>query len=347
MLGRRAEQRLKTYQHRILALDVIRHPELIPALESAVERANVDWWAWELKVKAEKDPERQEQIYRLGIQRYPDTVGLLLSFAKFLFNTGRNTIEAETLLRRVRDLDPTNALAQASLANAIIANKGSIDEAESLHKQALQLDPEDARIMLHYANFLCEERHNNDEAEKMFRSALNIDPENAIILINFADFSWLHLNNTEQAEEYYKSALEADDNEPNISANYAGFLLSKGRYKESLRLAERTLTINKSKPGGTTAEALFYIALIKSVLGYDDKQQLTQLKTLLNTGYRRGKWSFDPIMATAARVLPEEATDFYTSIAAAILDETRVDVLNNFECWNALGPTSPAPTTPH
>jgi hypothetical protein len=53
---------------------------------AAVERLTKekDWWAWNLKAKAENDLVKEEGIYRDGLNDFPESVELTVNFANFM-----------------------------------------------------------------------------------------------------------------------------------------------------------------------------------------------------------------------------------------------------------------------
>ncbi|WP_148314224.1 SIR2 family protein [Sorangium cellulosum] len=338
VLGKRAEERVGTYQKRILDLDVIRHPELIPALESAVGRANVGWWAWELKAKAEKDPSRKEQVYRLGIQRYPDSLELHRNLAYSLWRDQENVADAERIARSAHSLKPNSAQSNVLLAAILSADSASWDEAEHLFRRAVELDPKALSALMALAYFLSWKKKELEEAEKLHRLAIQNAPQESVAYGGFANFLWQHKNDVLGAEEHYMYALELDPDNANARVNFSGLLLSQDRPLEALPSAKRSFKQSQLDLSTITAESLFYIGMGEQFLGRDDSAALAQLKTLFHLGFRRGEWSFDSVLAAAKRRLSSEQLDMYTAISAAILDKRNVDDLERLDRWKALTP---------
>ncbi|WP_437913831.1 SIR2 family protein [Sorangium sp. So ce302] len=345
VLGKRAEERVGIYQNRILDLDVIRHPDLIPALESAVEQANVGWWAWELKAKAEKDPSRKEQIYRIGIQRYPDSIELHRNLAYTLWRDQENIIDAEKIARSTHSIKPNSAQSNVLLAVILSSKPENWDETETLFRRAVELDSKGPTAILTLAYFLSWKKKDLEEAERLHRLAIQKAPQDPLTHAGFANFLWQKKNDILGAEEHYRFALEIAPLNMHACVNFSGLLLSQDRPLEALPYAKIALQQSQLAPSIDTAESIFYIGMAEQFLGRDDSRALAQLKTLLEHGFRRSEWSFDSVLETAMRRLSSEQFNLYKSIAAAILDNRSVNDLSRFDRWEMLAPVPLGGTT--
>ena len=81
------------------------------AAKAAVERIKkeVNWWAWELKARAEFDAAAREIIYRDGLRDFPESPELTGNFANFMSDVRKDSDEAERLYRKALELDPNHA----------------------------------------------------------------------------------------------------------------------------------------------------------------------------------------------------------------------------------------------
>lgn len=182
------------------------------------------WWAWELKAQAEKDPDKQEQIYREGVKQFPESADLIGNFALFMKNVRKDYDEAEHLFRRALELDPGHANNTGNFAAFTSTVLKDNDEAERLYRRALDLDPDDARNTGNFAAFTSTILKDNDEAEQLYRRALELDPENARHTGNFAAFMSTVRRDNDEAERLYRRALELDPNDARTIGNFAAFM---------------------------------------------------------------------------------------------------------------------------
>ena len=63
---------------------------------------------------------------------------------------------------------------------------------------------------------------------------------------------------------------------------------------------------------------------------------LGQLKTTLTSGFVRAIWSFDELLATLMPKLPEGERALAYKLAGAILDESKVEFLDDEPIWRAV-----------
>ncbi|MGD0072973.1 MAG: hypothetical protein ABSD31_01375, partial [Candidatus Binataceae bacterium] len=155
-IEKQAKNRAKAYREQFEKLVKPGEPPLASESAKDVRRAverlvetQSGWWGWELKARAEPDPEKREQIYRSGLKEFRKNPELMCSFANLLAGVRKNHDEAERLYRRALELAPENAI---------------------------------AIVMAYFATFLSRVRKNYDEAERLYRRALEIEPDNAIVM---------------------------------------------------------------------------------------------------------------------------------------------------------------------
>src|SRR5262249_11766163 len=105
---------------------------VLGALTKALDRMpSSDWWTWELKARAETDPERKERVYQEAQTQLPDS--------------------------------PDKAKLIGNFANFMTDVRNKQDEAEDLYRRAIELDPQFANNVGNFANFLRNVRKNYDE----------------------------------------------------------------------------------------------------------------------------------------------------------------------------------------
>jgi Tfp pilus assembly protein PilF len=171
--------------------------EVRSAAAAAVGRLTKEksWWAWQLKVNVEPDPEKAEAIYREGLKDFPESAELTGNFANFMHTVRKN-----------------------------------YDEADRLYRKALELNSELPNTTGNFANFMTDVRNKHDEAERLYRKALELDPKHANNTSNFAEFMEKIRNNFSEANRLYRLALELDPKDENIKKEYARFLKEHPEY---------------------------------------------------------------------------------------------------------------------
>ena len=69
-----------------------------------------DWWAWELVALAEQDPQKREDIYREGLEQFPDSPELTWTFAIFMAEIRKDYDQSAQLYRKAMGLDPDDLI---------------------------------------------------------------------------------------------------------------------------------------------------------------------------------------------------------------------------------------------
>jgi Tfp pilus assembly protein PilF/NAD-dependent SIR2 family protein deacetylase len=265
------------------------------ALDKAIEKST-DWWAVQLEAnKHEKtNPGKADIIYQKGIEKFPQSFGLLGNYANFLKNIRKDYDQAEKYYRLALEKDPNHATNLGNYANFLKNIRKDYDQAEKYYRLALEKDPNHANNLGNYANFLdniCKDydqaekyyrlalekdpnhannlgnytlflydiRKDYDQAEKYFRLALEKDPNHVANLGNYANFLKNIRKDYDQAEKYYRLALEKDPNHATNLGNYAGLLLGLGR-EEGFLYLNNSLNISKNESPSQIyyLECLFY-----------------------------------------------------------------------------------------
>lgn len=348
-LEQRAQERAKRYREQVEAIQRrLEAPigdtpaqeaeaEVKQALTATIERQK-NWWAWELKARETANPEDREQIYRAGLEQFPDSGELTNGFALFMHEVRKNYDEAERLYNRALELDPNHALYTGNLAVLMDVIRKDYDEAERLYRRSLQLNPRDALHTGNFASFMTIIRKNHDEAERLYRQALELDPIHVNNTGNFAVFMVNIRKDHDEAEQLYRRALELDSNNVSSSANYGELLLIKGQTAEADKLTARAWRLNTGQTNYLAAGLALNSGLAAKIEQRDDAPALGRLKSLLTTGFERDNWSFDEVLILTQARLAEVDCLLYAALAAAILDADKVAELDAFSRWRDIAP---------
>jgi len=314
---------------------------VLRAFDETVSREE-SWWNWVMRAQAAADPERQEDIYRQGLMQFPGSPELLGSFALLLHEERKAYDEAERLYREALELDPEDATNTRNYATFVEQVRKDYDEAERLYRKALELGPESATNTGSYAIFMEQVRKDYDEAERLYRKALELDPENATNTGNYAIFVEQVRKDYDEAERLYRKALELDPEDAYNTGNSAGFLIEIGRFDDALKPLRLAWKLNEGETNQLSAELLLYWCLLASRKEQDCRAGLARLKFLLTAGYVQLVWTFEGVLKATTGSLEEEDQEFYSDLAAAILDPDEVSQLEKFERWAEIEPVDPA-----
>jgi len=230
------------------------------AAAAAVERLTKekDWWAWELKARAEVDPEKIYAIYREGLKDFPESANLIGNFALFLHHVRKDYNKAERFYRKALKLDPKNANNTGNFAVFMEEIRQEYDEAERLYRKALELDPKNADHTGNYAYFLERIRGDNDRAKRLYHKALELDPKHGIHIGNFAIFTGEILKNYDEAERLFHRALELDPKSAIKIGSFAQFMEKRREnFSEANRLYQLALKLDPNYAWAKTQYARF------------------------------------------------------------------------------------------
>lgn len=300
------------------------------SLRSAVEQARKDfdsWWAVELEARRFKsdDPARADQVYREGIERFPNSPELQGNYALFLKRQGRLE-EAEHHYKRALSADPEHANNLGNYA-VFLDERGRLKEAEHHYKLALAADPEHANNLGSYAVFL-DERGRLNEAEQHYKLALAADPEHAGNLGNYATFLG-EQGHPVRAVNFFERALSKNPEHSDNLGNYAGFLLAQGRTDVGIPLAQRALSnAVKPKDDELLVEVHFYLFANDAA----SMDSLSALKELISQGVRTPNWDFSSNLERAR----EEGHTYIAlleKLAAVLSDGAEASDLEEFAVW--------------
>jgi len=116
--------------------------------------------------------------------------------------------QAESIMKRVIQLDPNLAAAYYNLGNALYYQK-KLEEAIASYRRAIQLDPNDADAYYHLGNVLYDQKK-LEEAIANYRRAIQLDPNDANAYYNLG-VALSDQGKLEEAIAAYRKALTLPD----------------------------------------------------------------------------------------------------------------------------------------
>jgi Tfp pilus assembly protein PilF len=307
----------------------------------------------------QKRPKEAETLYKHALEVAFEDIKILGNYAIFL-NKHERLQEAEIYFKRALEADPKHAIMLGNYA-LFLSKHERPQEAEIYFKRALEADPEDANILGSYATFLDEQKR-PQEAETLYKHALEVASENIKALVSYAIFLSNHerpqeaetyfkraieidskgtslgdyalfLNEQkrpQEAEALYKRAIEADPTNANNLANYAQLILIKDVSAGLAILDRAQALITEGSQPGLLLELDFYNFAHRSPLG--NTAHLSKLKYLLLSGARSKEWNLSPNVERA-QLDGHPFAEWLPKLAAVIVDESPVEVLNDWTEW--------------
>lgn len=310
------------------------------AAEAAVERLTKekDWWAWELKADAEKDPDKQEAIYIAGLEDFPDSPDLTGNYAVFQEKTRKNSGRADHLYQKAYKLNPEDATHVGNFAWSLHSYRKDYDGAEKLYRKAMDLDPSHPNNTHNFALFMKDVRKDYDQAETLYLKAVELDPNHAGNIGGIAVFMEKVRKNYGEAERLFRKALELDPEHAPTKVNFAQFLGATDRIDEAYEIATGAWELLDNVPHDAHAETAFTRWLLDRASGRSGTPALGRLKTVLLAGFERSPWSFDALLAALTPKLVDEDQTLARRLAEAILDEGKVAALDQESIWKSVDP---------
>ena len=252
-----------------------------------------DWWEWQLKINALDDIEEQDKLYQKALKTLHNSPELLCNYAHFL----------ET-------------------------KKNDYDNAKKYYQISVEVAPKHSHILGSYAIFLRNRKQDYDKAEEYYLKALKVAPEHSRILASYATYLQEIKKDYDKAEHHFLRSLEVAPKDPNTLANYSYFLLLQFNDNQAVKYLDN---LPKSK-NQIEAETLFYRVWINRKES-SVKNNIQQLKTLINNNFERLSWSFKQLIKKRIDDFIPEDQDFIIALSEAILDEKAVEKLNDFKQW--------------
>ena len=279
-----------------------------------------------------------ESLFRLAITLDPTLAINYQNLAILTENELEDDYEAERLMRKAVELEPGNATSLADLADLTWTLHGNLNEAQLLYRKALSINGKHTRILTIYASFVWEAYRDISQAEQYFVKALKENPYSEYTLRKFAFVLWCSGGKLKQVRELLERALRIRPSEPVLICSRCAVLLASSEISEAKNdalLARRLFDRSDLQLGSIIA---FYLALIASIENQDLSKALGRLKTIFAGKTRRKNWVLGPVMDTIVKYLPAERISLLKAIKDALLDETKVAMLESFLEWREAKP---------
>eukprot|EP01116_Phalansterium_solitarium_P009480 TRINITY_DN2363_c0_g1_i1.p1 TRINITY_DN2363_c0_g1~~TRINITY_DN2363_c0_g1_i1.p1 ORF type:complete len:583 (-),score=159.90 TRINITY_DN2363_c0_g1_i1:276-2024(-) len=193
--------------------------------------------------------------------------------AQFLdFYSQKQFAQAEEVIRRAVELDPSHADSLYNFATYLADVTGNFNDAEQYYALALKAHPDDLLIINSFAQFLKTVRRDYDGAERLFQQGVQYHPNDPLILNNYAQYLNVVKKDYDQAELYYKKALQANENHTSALSNYAQFLKDiRNDYDTAEQYYVRAYNSDPSRPSSLNNYAQFLRNVRQD---YDQAEQL-------------------------------------------------------------------------
>ncbi len=369
--GKLMETYRQTFESLTKAVETRPESEEKEALKSAVEKATEeakDWWSVVLKARpfVVRDPAKADEIYRDGLEKYPNSselVGtyalfllrarmkfdeaeslflraleanaeqpwLLSSYAAFLWQVRKRSNEAEAYLRRALECDPNDQIALCNYASFLFIVPKDFATAEVFYRRAVETEPQNPEVLNLFALFLYQAQNRFDEAELLFRRAIDYAPKDAWCLGYYAYFLWQIRKKFDDAEAYFRRALRNDPHNATNLCNYGGFLISRGNRQRGLNLLRRSLQLAlRELWENVMLECQFYFYAHGSAK--DISPAFGAIRALLLAGVHSNWTDFSQNIDRAEKDGHPNVA-LLKALAAVITQDAPISTLDEFEEW--------------
>ncbi|MFN7413430.1 MAG: tetratricopeptide repeat protein [Dolichospermum sp.] len=153
-------------------------------------------------------------IYQLVFAR--NTVQQLFKQGETAETVGNNS-QAETIWRKVLQVEPNNGKAYNNLGNAL-GRQGKLPEALAAHQKALQLNPNDAEAYVGIGNVL-NAQGKPEEALAFYKKALQLNPKLAVAYYNLGNALYGQ-KKLDAAVAAFQKAIEFDPKDAMLATTY-------------------------------------------------------------------------------------------------------------------------------
>ena len=138
--------------------------------------------------------------------------------------------EAETMLRRALERDPSSSTGHGHLAS-LLSRRGRLADAEATCRMALELDPDNA-LAQNTIGVIYRKTGRLEAAVTACRKAVELEPENAIPHINLG-VALRQIGRPVQAEQAYRRAIQLEPRSAVAHSSLGVSLRRQGRHEEA------------------------------------------------------------------------------------------------------------------
>lgn len=220
---------------------------------------------------------------------------LLMLYGHALMSSGQKD-EAETVLRRWRQLEPSNRDAALRLA-AVLADNGKPAEAEAIVRADIANRGEAADTSFVLGRALLEQSR-FDEAEAAFRQVVRASPTHQMAQGNLMELAWMRTGDVNEASRALDDGLRVQPDAHGLRITKARLLVSARQPEQALAEIEAGLALDRRQPALLSAaatvaldfdgaRALNYARRLQEVSPQDRVAQVALGNVSLATGHAR------------------------------------------------------------
>jgi len=232
--------------------------QTLEAIDKIAASTDKSWWSYASKAQQEKNPKKQNDIYKDGLREFPKSPDLLGGYADFLMDVRKNYKESERYYKMALKLDPSHGFNNGNYGLLLHRWLENYDLAETHYKKGLEFEPESPHLHENYAVFMHLIRKKYDLAEAHYKKAIEIDPSNALNNSNYAIFLHLIRKKYDLAEDYYQITLKIDPENDIYHRDYANFLAEiRLQFDPAEDHFKKALTLNPDSPENNGGYAYF------------------------------------------------------------------------------------------
>ena len=143
-LGKERAKRYQAQLEQLAKADITPRSPTADKARKSISAASHDdskWWTWELRARAENDPDKRDAIYREAVSHLPNRPELAGNYAIFLKNQRKDYDAAEAMYKKALELDPNDADYTANFASLLLS-KGdavAIQQVEPLIRKVIDI----------------------------------------------------------------------------------------------------------------------------------------------------------------------------------------------------------------
>lgn len=164
------------------------------------------------------DPDHANEIYSIGLDKFPNNVRLHMAYADFLhfYRPQIDLDEAEKHIRDAIKLSDGKDFSYFTALGILLKDKGKVEEAEKSFKNGLKDGTQFA--ILHYAGFLTRSKQDYEKALIYYEKAKKINENDLSFMIDFSDFLYVTDKIDESKKLIEKTVIESQGGDEELYA---------------------------------------------------------------------------------------------------------------------------------